>query len=136
MFATPRGLLETLEVGDQIFINAYMIATTVFGNAGDGLKARSTPSRRSTPLDGRYAGEFMGVEAVRALARQSLGKLGNDHAFMAYAFDDINVAVAQLQAAGFGLRGAVGSKPGKMYDFDKVKLRTPDPQMVDARTVS
>jgi len=123
VFATPRGLLETLEVGDQIFINAYMIATTVFGNAGDGLKAR-------------YTGEFMGVEAVhRALARQSLGKLGNDHAFMVYAFDDINVAVAQLQAAGFGF-GAPGSKPGRMYDFDKVKLRTPDPQMVDARTVS
>ncbi len=123
VFATPRGLLETLEVGDQIFINAYMIATTVFGNAGDGVKAR-------------YTGEFMGVEAVhRALARQSLGKLGNDHAFMAYAFDDINVAVAQLQAAGFGF-GAPGSKPGKMYDFDTVKLRTPDPAMVDARTVS
>jgi len=123
VFATPRGLLETLEVGDQIFINAYMIATTVFGNAGDGLKAR-------------YTGEFMGVEAVhRALARQSLGKLGNDHTFMVYSFDDINVAVAQLQAAGFGF-GVPGSKPGRFYDFAKVSQRTPDPAAVDARTVS
>ena len=123
VFASPRGLLETLEAGDQIFVNAYMIATTVFGNAGDGTTAR-------------YTGEFMGVEAVhRALARQSLGKLGNDHTFMVYSFDDINVAVAQLQAAGFGF-GAQGSKPGRFYDFDTVSQRTPDPAGVDARTVS
>ena len=123
VFASPRGLLETLEAGDQIFINAYLIATTVFGNASDGEKAR-------------YAGEFMGVEAVhRALARQSLGKLGNDHTFMVYSFDDINVAVAQLQEAGFGF-GSPGSKPGRFYDFAKVSQRTPDPAAVDARSVS
>ncbi|MDQ3723598.1 MAG: hypothetical protein M3376_11185, partial [Actinomycetota bacterium] len=92
----------------------------MFGNAGEGTTAR-------------YTGEFTGVEAVhRALARQSLGKLGNDHTFMVYSFDDINVAVKQLQAAGFGF-GVEGSKPGRFYDFAKVSTRTPDPTAVDAR---
>jgi len=78
----------------------------------------------------------MGVEAVhRALARQSLGKLGNDHTFMVYSFDDINEAVAQLQAAGFGF-GSRGSKPGRFYDFAEVSQRTPDPAAVDARSVN
>jgi len=123
VFASPRGLLETLEVGDQIFINAYLIGTTVFGNAGNGTAAR-------------YTGEFMGVEAVhRALARQSLGKLGNDHAFMVYDFTDITTAVSLLQRAGFGF-GAAGSSPGGFYEFDEVRLRTPDPAAVDARSVS
>ncbi|MBA3748791.1 MAG: ferritin-like domain-containing protein [Solirubrobacterales bacterium] len=123
VFASPRGLLETLEVGDQIFINAYLIGTTVFGNAGNGTAAR-------------YTGEFMGVEAVhRALARQSLGKLGNDHAFMVYDFTEIETAVSLLQGAGFGF-GAQGSSPGRFYEFDEVKLRTPNPSAVDARSVS
>src|SRR5579859_2767077 len=104
VFASRTGLLSTLVVGDQIFVNAYLIATTVFGNAGNGPYAR-------------YAAEFMGAEAVhRALARQSLGLLGNDRVFMKYrqveeasgpghgmpGFDDIFVAVKQLQMAGFG----------------------------------
>jgi hypothetical protein len=101
----------------------------VFGDAGDGTTAR-------------YTAEFMGVEAVhRALARQSLGKLGNDRAFMKYddaeqapgspnkgtvGFTDITVAAQQLQAAGFGF-GEEGASPGKFYDFDQVKNRTPQP---------
>lgn len=133
VFKSKKNLLETLEVGDQIFINAYLIATTVFGDAGDGTTAR-------------YTAEFMGVEAVhRALARQSLGKLGNDRAFMKYddieqakgapnkgtaGFTDITVAAAQLQAAGFGF-GEEGASPGKFYDFDTVKTRTPSPDAVN-----
>jgi len=137
VFKNKRSLLETLEVGDQIFINAYLIATTVFGDAGDGETAR-------------YAAEFMGVEAVhRALARQSLGKLGNDRAFMKYddveqargapnkgqaGFTDVTVAAEQLQAAGFGF-GEKGAKPGKFYDFDEVKERTPSPGAVNQLSV-
>jgi Ferritin-like domain len=137
VFKNKTSLLETLEVGDQIFINAYLIATTVFGDAGEGTTAR-------------YTAEFMGVEAVhRALARQSLGKLGNDRAFMKYddveqakgapnkgtaGFTDINVAAQQLQAAGFGF-GEEGSSPGKFYDFDQVKNRTPQPGAVNQLTV-
>jgi hypothetical protein len=137
VFKNKKNLLETLEVGDQIFINAYLIATTVFGDAGDGDTAR-------------YTAEFMGVEAVhRALARQSLGKLGNDRAFMKYddteqakdapnkgtaGFTDITVAASQLQAAGFGF-GEEGASPGKFYDFDEVKARTPDPNAVNQLSV-
>ena len=132
VFASPTGLLSTLEVGDQIFINAYLLATQTFGNAGNGDLAV-------------IAAEFMGVEAVhRALARQSLGKLGNDRIFMRYStperatdapnkgqpgFTDILVAVQQLQAAGFGF-GEQGASPGKFYDFDTVRRRTPtDPDL-------
>ena len=87
-------------------INAYLIGVTAFARAG-----KLTGSRFA-----RYAAEFMGAEAVhRALALQSLGKLGNDRVFMRFGgreeapglpttgsngFYDIRQAVAQLEAAG------------------------------------
>lgn len=135
VFASATGLLSTLIVGDQIFINAYMIGTTVFGNQGNGKFARITS-------------EFMGAEAVhRAVARQSLGLLGNDRVFMKYSqreeaagpgrgmpgFTDITVAVKQLEQAGFGF-GKQGHKPGKFYEFDEVKKHTPNPYGVDTRS--
>ncbi len=135
VFASRTGLLSTLVVGDQIFVNAYLIATTVFGAAGNGKFAR-------------YAAEFMGAEAVhRALARQSLGLLGNDRVFMKYrqveeasgpgrgmpGFDNILVAVKQLEMAGIGF-GKQGATPGAFYDFGAVKLRTPNPDDVNTRS--
>lgn len=114
VFASPENLLETLEAGDQIFVNAYLIGTTVYGNAGNGLLAR-------------YTAEFMGVEGVhRALARQSLGKLGNDRVFMVYTFTEILDAVTMLKDAGFGF-GERGAGPGAFYEFDDVSRRTPNP---------
>ncbi len=137
VFATRNGLLNALEAGDQIFINAYLIGTTTFGEMGDGRTAR-------------YTAEFMGAEAVhRALARQSLGKLGNDRVFMKFndrerapgapnkgqkGFRDITKAVDQLQAAGFGF-GEKGAKPGKFYQFDEVKKRTPMPKGLNQLTL-
>jgi len=132
VFANRTNFLSTLEVGDQIFVNAYLIATHAFG------------SRRQEDL-ATIAAEFMGVEAVhRALARQSLGKLGNDRVFMKFdgketapdapnkgqpGFDELSGAVKQLQAAGFGL-GVKGAGPGRFYDFDEVKKDTPnDPDL-------
>jgi hypothetical protein len=139
VFASAENLLKTLVVGDQIFINAYLIGGTVFARSG-GLRG----SRFS-----RYAAEFMGVEAVhRALALQSLGRLGNDRAFCKFAqreqeegllttgqpgFYRIDEAVKLLQAAGFGF-GAQGSKAGKFYEFDEVSRRTP--KLVDVNTVT
>lgn len=136
VFSSREALLKTLVAGDQIFINAYMIGVTTFGNAGNGRLAR-------------VASEFMGTEAVhRALALQSLGQLGNDRAFMKYSqpeenpndpffrkagFRRIESAVTYLETAGFGF-GKPGSKPGQMYDFDDVRKRTPDPQEVNTRT--
>jgi len=139
VFASPTSLLNTVIVGDQIFINAYLIATTVFGNAGNGKSAR-------------VAAEFMGTEAVhRAVARQSLGLLGNDRAFIKYdqvetapgpkvglpGFTDILVAVAQLEAAGIGFGKPNPNIPANAqtaYDLDAITPLTPDPADVNTRT--
>jgi len=135
VFASAENLLSTLEVGDQIFINAYMIGTTTFGAAGKGKLAR-------------FTAEFMGAEAVHgALARQSLGKLGNDRVFMKFrqeeraqgapnrgqpGFTNILDAVKQLEGAGFGF-GEKGDKPGDFYDFQDVRRRTPKNQPINTR---
>jgi len=136
VFSSQEALLKTLVAGDQIFVNAYMIGVTTFGNAGNGKFAR-------------VASEFMGTEAVhRALALQSLGQLGNDRVFMKYSqveenrndaffnkpgFRRIETAVKYLEAAGFGF-GKAGSLPGQMYDYDVVSKRTPNPSDLTART--
>ncbi len=132
VFASRTNLLNTLQVGDQIFVNAYLIGTKTFGDAGNGALAVTTA-------------EFMAVEAVhRALARQSLGQLGNDRVFAKfdqketapgapnfghYGFKEIGGAVTQLKEAGFGF-GAQGATPGAFYEFDDVKKNTPtDPDL-------
>lgn len=127
VFSNAAKFLSALEVGDQIFVNAYLVGTTTFGNAGNGKLARQTA-------------EFMGVEAVhRALARQSLNKLGNDRIFIRYngrekadgasrgqkGFTDILKAVDQLKGAGFGF-GQRGDTPGQFYELDNIKGRTPN----------
>ncbi|MBA2504352.1 MAG: ferritin-like domain-containing protein [Thermoleophilaceae bacterium] len=136
VFASKESLLKTLVTGDQIFINAYLIGTTSFGNDGNGRLARITA-------------EFMGVEAVhRALALQSLGVLGNDRVFMKYStgeenpndaffkkpgFRKITTAVDYLKMAGFGF-GEAGQGPGAFYEFDQVRQRTPNPSTLTQRT--
>ncbi|MDQ4049527.1 MAG: hypothetical protein M3131_09145 [Actinomycetota bacterium] len=120
VFASREGLLTTLEAGDQIFINAYLIGTTAFARARQAKLAR-------------FTGEFLGAVAVhRALARQSLGKLGNDRAFMRYSFSNITTAVSMLKKAGFGF-GERGKTPGQFYDFNSVRRRTPNPAGVNTR---
>jgi len=137
VFASAEGFLSTVEVGDQVFINAYLIATTVFAKAGLGDVAR-------------VAAEFMGVEAVhRAFARDLRGQLGNDRMFMKFddpeeapgapnrgrgGFQRIEGAVAQLQAAGIGF-GARGATPGKFYEFDTVSRDTPNVEAVNTREI-
>jgi hypothetical protein len=132
VFSSRENFLTTLVVGDQVFINAYLIGVTAFARAG-----KLTGSRFA-----RFAAEFMGAEAVhRALALQSLGKLGNDRVFMRFGgreeapglpttgsggFYDIRDAVTVLESVGFGF-GKEGSKPGAFYDYDEVSRRTPDP---------
>jgi hypothetical protein len=121
VFSSEENLLRTLVTGDQIFVNAYLIATTVFGNAGNGKFAR-------------IAAEFMGVESVhRSAALQSLGRLGNDRAYALFQFTSINTAVQLLKGAGFGF-GERGSRPGRFYDFDQVRRRTPNPRGVNSRS--
>jgi hypothetical protein len=114
LFASERNLLKGLVFGDGVFVNAYQIGVTAFGNAGEGKYAR-------------YAAEIMGIESVhRALALQSLGKPGNDQAFASGStpyFTDIGKAVSLLEGAGFGF-GAKGKGPGKFYEFDTVSKHT------------
>jgi len=122
VFSSQRNFLKAIIVGDQVFINAYLIATTTFGAAGNGPLARA-------------AAEFMGSEGVhRALARQSLGLLGNDRVYMRFEFEKIETAVKRLQRAGFGF-GARGDRPGQFYHFDRVKRDTPNPKEVNTRQI-
>ncbi len=141
VFASPTSLLTTIVTGDTIFVNAYLIGLTVFARGG-GLRG----SRFA-----RFAAEFMGVEAVhRALALQSLGRLGNDRAFMKFAqreeapglpltgqpgFYRITDAVTILESRGIGF-GSQGATPGAFYEFAEVSARTPDDPDVNTRTLS
>jgi hypothetical protein len=114
LFANETNLLSGLVFGDGVFVNAYQIGVTAFGNAGKGAFAR-------------YAAEIMGIESVhRALALQSLGKPGNDQAFASGStkyFTKIEHAVTLLSGAGFGF-GVKGKGPGAFYEFDKIKKQT------------
>ena len=141
VFASTENLLTTLVVGDQVFINAYLLAGTVFARAQSSAGSKFA----------RYAAEFMGVEAVhRALALQSLGRLGNDRAFMRFGqkeavtglpttgsagFYKITDAVTLLESVGFGF-GKQGSKAGAFYDYDAVAVRTPQPSDVGVNTTT
>lgn len=123
VFASKKNLLETLVVGDGIFVNAYQIGITAFAKGGGSKGATYA----------RYAAEFMGVESVhRALALQSLGRPGNDQVFASASngryFTDILTAVKELEHAGFGF-GKRGKGPGRFYEFDKIKkevIKTPE----------
>ncbi len=141
VFSSPEALLTTLVVGDQVFVNAYLLGLTVFARQGTLAGSKAA----------RYAGEIMAVESVhRALALQSLGKLGNDRAYAKFAqkedvaglpttrqggFYKILDAVGVLESAGFGF-GKAGSKPGKMYTYEDVSKRTPSDPDVNTLTVS
>ena len=143
VFANRTNLLSTLVIGDQIFVNAYLIALTVASNDDDSERAR-------------VFAEFMAVESVhRALARQSLGLLGNDRAFAKYSqgesaigpgkptpgmdglpgFRKIETAVAQLEAAGFGF-GKPGNVAGSPYGFDTTSARTPSAATAGVNTLT
>jgi hypothetical protein len=134
VFANPTSLFQTLVVGEQICINLYLVATTVWARNGD-------------PALARAGAELVGNEAVhRALARQALGLQPNDRSFMKYdqveqaagpghgtpGFTTAQAALAAFQAAGVGF-GAQGAAPGAFYDFDTVRQHTPHPGFVNTR---
>lgn len=141
VFASPQNLLTTLAVGDQVFVNAYLLANTVFARQGTVKGSQFA----------RYTAEIMAVESVhRALALQSLGRLGNDRVYARFAqkeqvpglpttgtpgFYKILDAVTVLESAGFGF-GKPGSKPGTAYAYDDVAARTPTDPDVNTITIS
>lgn len=140
VFASKENLLTTLVVGDQVFINAYLLATTVFARQGT----------LSGSKFARYAAEIMATEAVhRAVALQSLGRLGNDRVYAKFGqkeeaqglpttgkggFFEIMDAVGILESAGFGF-GKPGSKPGQAYQYETVAARTPTDPDVNTITI-
>jgi len=132
VFASPTALFETLVVGEQICIDLYLVATTIWAQSG-------------SPFLARVGAELVGNEGVhRALARQALGLQPNDRAFMKYnqvdqadgpgngttGFTNPIGAIESFQAAGVGF-GAPGAAPGSFYDFDVVRQNTPDPSFVN-----
>lgn len=141
IFASVDNLLTALVVGDQVFVNAYLLATTVFARQGT----------LSGSKFARYSAEIMAVESVhRALALQSLGRLGNDRVYAKFAqredvlglpttgepgFFRISQAVAQLESVGFGF-GKPGNVPGTPYDYATVAARTPIDGTVNTITIS
>jgi hypothetical protein len=135
LFASPTALFTGLVVGEQICINLYLVATTVWAAAGQ-------------PTLARAGAELVGNEAVHgALARQALNLQPNDRAFMKYdqletasgpgrgmpGFTTASGAIKQFEAAGFGF-GAKGESPGAFYDFDTVTKNTPNRSFVNTRT--
>ena len=114
LFRNEKNLLGGLVAGDQVFVNAYLIGVTAFAAGGQADLAR-------------YSAEIMGVESVhRALALQSLGKLGNDRAYARYDFTAIEDAVTAITKLGFGL-GTAGKGKGRFYEYSEVSKRTPKP---------
>jgi hypothetical protein len=132
VFASPTALFETLVVGEQICINLYLVATTIWAQNGQTSLARA-------------GAELVGNEAVhRALARQALGLQPNDRAFMKYdqvdqadgpgngttGFTTPQGAIESFEAAGIGF-GTTGATPGAFYDFETIRHHTPDPSFVN-----
>ncbi len=132
VFANPTALFKTLVVGEQICINLYLVATTIWAEQG-------------LPFLVRVGAELVGNEGVhRALARQALGLQPNDRAFMKYnhvdhagdsddgiaGFTTPQGAIKSFEAAGVGF-GTMGANPGAFYDFDAVRHNTPNPSFVN-----
>ena len=116
VFASAENLLTTLVVGDQVFINAYLLAGTVFARAGGSNGSKFA----------RYAAEFMGVEAVhRALALQSLGRLGNDRAFMKFGQKEVSPQLLADEAPHLCTLREVTSE-GAIFEIDIKSSRIED----------
>jgi hypothetical protein len=95
-------IIERLET---LFVNAYLIHSTVAAKAGKDDIAR-------------YSGEILGVEAEHlALARFAENELPNDYAFMPYDVHSIGGIVKAIEKLGIGLGKKGAGSPGKFYTF-------------------
>lgn len=137
VFASHDNFFKAIFAGDQVFINAYLIAVTSFGNDGNGKVAR-------------FAAETMGTEAMHlSAASVALGGPANFRGFMKYSQPEedrrsprfgasgartVGGIVGILQELGFGF-GEQGATPGSFYEYDEVSQRTPNPDFVNIRSV-
>ena len=120
---------QNIELFEALFVNAYLVAITVFGDANQGKFAR-------------YAGEILGTEAEhRVLARfaqntigPNTGHVANDRAFEVYKFKSLTPIVQQIVGLGVGI-GKQGKGAGKTYSaltkkpstFSTIFGNKPDP---------
>ena len=112
--AKLANVFPTIEVAETLFVNAYLIGTTVFAKAGK-------------PDLARYACEICGVEAQhRALARYAQGKLPDNRAFEDASISTIGGIVSALEGAGVGF-GKKGSKPGHFVTFKAPGMHVLEP---------
>jgi hypothetical protein len=119
-----------IELAEALFINAYLVGITVFGNAKQGNSAR-------------YAAEILGTEAEhRVLARYAQNAIGpntghvaNDRGFEVYRFTTMAEIVAQLKGVGLGF-GTAPTGAGMTYPaltakpatFSAIYGNKPDPK--------
>lgn len=106
-----KNVAPTIEVLETIFVNAYLIGTTVFAKAKNAKLAR-------------YTAEIAGVEAEhRTLARQLQGKLPDNLAYEIYKVKTMSGAVSEIESAGIGF-GKQGSQPGAFYTYSGTTAAT------------
>ncbi len=93
------GVWATLEVAEALFVNAYLIATTAFAQAGQSAQAR-------------YAAEIGAVEAEHlALVRFAGGKMPpNDLGFTSYAVREIGQSPPRWRRPGLDSASGAASR--------------------------
>jgi hypothetical protein len=100
----PQNIAPLIEYFEQIFVNAYLVGTTLFAGAGKADLAR-------------YTVEIGAVEAEhRTLARALQKKLPDNLGFTSYTLKTVAEHVAAIEAAGVGF-GKPGAKPGRFYMY-------------------
>lgn len=100
----PQNVAPLIEYFEEIFVNAYLVGTTVFAGLGMADLAR-------------YTVEIGGVEAEhRALARAVQKKLPDNLGFESYTLKTVAEHVAAIEKAGVGF-GTPGAKPGRFYTY-------------------
>jgi hypothetical protein len=114
LFANEANLLKGLVFGDGVFVNAYQIGVTAFGNAGKGQFAR-------------YGAEIIGHRVRAPRARTAVTGQARQR-------PSIRVGVNPLLHRDHARRGPArgrririrrqGQRPGRFYEFDKVKNHT------------
>jgi hypothetical protein len=139
VFSSPQALLTTLVVGDQLFVNAYLLACTVFARQGTLAGSRSPASRRRSapwsPSTARWPCSRWAAWATIAPTRSSRSARPSRACppRAPRACTPAPEHVAALESVGFGF-GKAGSAPGQMYSYAEVSARTPtDP---DVNTLS
>lgn len=100
----PQNIPPLIEYFEEIFVNAYLVGTTIFAGAGKADLAR-------------YTVEIGAVEAEhRALARSLQKKLPDNLGFESYTLMTVAEHVAAIEKAGVGF-GKPGAMPGRFYTY-------------------